>query len=107
MTKTATAIRFATIPDKNIMKRFLTYFLVSVTGLALLGMLGLGGIYIWATKDLPGFTRITDYRPPLVTTVYARDNSILGYFYREKRFLARLDEMPQHLPLAFLAAEDD
>ncbi|MFV0423602.1 penicillin-binding protein 1A [Oleidesulfovibrio sp.] len=89
------------------MNRTLTYFLIGLLSLVLLGILGLGGIYVWATKDLPGFTRITDYRPPLVTTVYARDNSTIGYFYREKRFLARLDEMPSHLPLAFLAAEDD
>ncbi len=89
------------------MKRFLIYFSGGTLVLAFLASLGLGSIYMWAVKDLPGFTRITDYRPPLVTTVYARDNSIIGYFYREKRFLVRLDEVPRHLALAFLAAEDD
>ncbi|WP_319467703.1 PBP1A family penicillin-binding protein [uncultured Pseudodesulfovibrio sp.] len=64
------------------------------------------GLYNWAAKDLPGFKKITDYNPPLVTTVYAKDNQVLGYFYKEKRFLVTLDQMSEWLPKAFLAAED-
>ncbi|NDV19308.1 PBP1A family penicillin-binding protein [Pseudodesulfovibrio sp. JC047] len=70
---------------------------------------GVGGavwIYNWAAKDLPGFKNITDYNPPLVTTVYAKDNEVLGYFYKEKRFLVTLDQMSPWLPKAFLASED-
>lgn len=63
-------------------------------------------LYSWASKDLPGFTEITDYTPPLVSTVYARDGRVLGYFYKEKRFLVTLDQMPDYLPQVFLAAED-
>lgn len=44
--------------------------------------------------------------PALATTVYARDGSILGYLYREKRFHTPLASMPAHLLKAFLAAED-
>ena len=78
--------------------------IVAASGLLAVG--GFIGLYFWAAKDLPGFKKITDYNPPLVTTVYARDNRILGYFYREKRFLVRLEDMPPHLAKAFLAAED-
>jgi penicillin-binding protein, 1A family len=58
------------------------------------------------SRDLPGFRNITDYKPPLVTTVLSRDGKVLGYFYKEKRFLVRLQDMPAYLPKAFLAAED-
>jgi len=58
------------------------------------------------SRDLPGFRNITDYKPPLVTTVLTRDGHVLGYFYKEKRFLVRLQDMPPYLPKAFLAAED-
>jgi len=58
------------------------------------------------SRDLPGFRNITDYKPPLVTTVLSRDGRVLGYFYKEKRFLVRLQDMPDYLPKAFLAAED-
>ena len=89
------------------MKRFLlTVFLVIIVGTAF-GAAALVVVYNWAIQDIPSYTRIADYRPPLVTTVYARDKSVMGYFYREKRFLVPLSEMPHHLPLAFLAAEDD
>lgn len=89
------------------MKRFfLIVFLVIVVGTAF-SAAALVVAYNWAVQDLPSYTRIADYRPPLVTTVYARDKSIMGYFYREKRFLAPLSEMSQYVPLAFLAAEDD
>ncbi|SKA75809.1 penicillin-binding protein 1A [Desulfobaculum bizertense DSM 18034] len=75
--------------------------------LAVAGVAGIaGGLYYWASRDLPGFTNITDYNPPLVTTVYTRNNEVLGYFYKEKRFLVRIKEMPDFVPQSFLAAED-
>lgn len=89
------------------MKKLFMYGLIALLLCAALGALGLSGLYWWASKDLPGFTKIADYRPPLVTTVYAKDGAILGYFYREKRFLVSLDGMAPQLPMAFLAAEDD
>lgn len=73
---------------------------------AVLGIACATGLYFWASRDLPGFTRIADYRPALTTTVLARDGSVLGYLYRENRFLISLDDMPKQLPQAFLAAED-
>jgi penicillin-binding protein 1A len=79
----------------------LLLFVGAVTGAA-----GLIGLYYWASSDLPSFRKITDYRPPLVTTIYTRDNKVLGYLYSEKRFLVTLAEMPPFLPKAFLAAED-
>ncbi|WP_027722960.1 penicillin-binding protein 1A [Maridesulfovibrio zosterae] len=82
---------------------------ISLLFLLIMGILGVGavgGLYYWASSDLPGFKNITDYNPPLVTTVYSRNNNVLGYFYKEKRFLVRMDEMTPLLPKAFLAAED-
>lgn len=69
-------------------------------------VMGMAGLYFWAAGDLPNFRKITDYRPPLVTTVYSKDNQVLGYLYSEKRFLVTLSEMPDFLPKAFLASED-
>ncbi|GFM36942.1 penicillin-binding protein 1A [Desulfovibrio psychrotolerans] len=89
------------------MKKFFLYGIIMMMLCVALGALGLSGIYWWASKDLPGFTKIADYRPPLVTTVYARDGAVLGYFYREKRFLVSLNDMASYLPMSFLAAEDD
>lgn len=50
---------------------------------------------------------VQNYRLPLTTTVYARDNTILGYFYRQRRFYRPLAQIPPYLIKAFLAAEDN
>ena len=79
--------------------------------LFLLGILAAAGcgfaLYKWAESDLPSFSKIADYRPPLVTTVLARDGSVIGQLYRERRFLVTLDQLPKFVPQAFLAVEDD
>ena len=79
--------------------------------LVVLGALGAaaGGymLYQWVSDDLPSFSKIADYRPPLVTTVLARDGSLIGQLYHERRFLVTLDQLPKFVPLSFLAVEDD
>ncbi|SBW10121.1 Penicillin-binding, 1A family protein [uncultured delta proteobacterium] len=87
-------------------RRFFLYALVSLVGLGALGMCATAAMIYWASRDLPPYTRIADYRLPVVTSVYARDNSVLGYLYDEKRFLTSLEDMPEHLRRAFVAAED-
>ena len=88
------------------MKRIVIFLLVSFTTLGILGGLAAFGVYVWASRDLPSITKVQDYRPAQVTTVYARDGSIMGYFFREKRFLVNLDNMSPYLAKAFIAAED-
>jgi penicillin-binding protein 1A len=87
-------------------KKFVILLVILLFVGAISGAAGLIGLYYWASSDLPSFRKITDYRPPLVTTIYTRDNKVLGYLYSEKRFLVTLSEMPEFLPKAFLAAED-
>ncbi|MDQ7031963.1 MAG: PBP1A family penicillin-binding protein [Desulfonauticus sp.] len=84
----------------------LKYVFISLLVLALLGFGGLVGIYFWIQKDLPSFKKITDYNPPLVTTVYTRNGKVLGYFYKEKRFLVSLKQVAPVVIKSFLAAED-
>ncbi|GAB6039116.1 PBP1A family penicillin-binding protein [Fundidesulfovibrio butyratiphilus] len=85
-------------------------FLILLVFLFVLGLIGAGvglvGVYFWAASDLPGFKNLTEYKPPLVTTVYTRNGKVLGNLYAEKRFLVGLSDMPAFLPKAFLAAED-
>ncbi len=88
------------------MKRFLFISLIVILCLGVLGAISGAGLVFWASRDLPSYTQVSDYRPLQVTTVYAKDGSVIGYFYDEKRFLVNLAEMPPLLPKAFLAAED-
>jgi len=63
-------------------------------------------IYISYIKDLPDFTSIKAYRPPVVTRIYARDGRLLGEFFAERRIEVPYSRLPRHLVLAFVAAED-
>ena len=89
------------------MKRFILPFFVFLIIIGALGAAAAVAVYSWASQDLPSFSRVTDYRPLLVTTVYARDGSVMGYFSKERRFLVPLSAMTKYLPMAFLAIEDD
>ena len=97
----------AASPKRGCLSRIFRFFL----WLFLLGVLAAAGggfaLYKWAESDLPSFSKIADYRPPLVTTVLARDGSVIGQLYRERRFLVTLDQLPKFVPQAFLAVEDD
>ena len=87
---------------KRFFKTFTLLFSFGVLGGTVLAF----GLYYWASNDLPSFSKITDYRPAQVTTVLARDGSLIGQFYREKRYVISMNEMTKYLPLAFLAVED-
>jgi len=46
------------------------------------------------------------YQPPQVTRVLSRDGTVLASLFTERRTVVKFAEMPNHLKLAFLAAED-
>ena len=63
-------------------------------------------LYREITGDLPPVDQLLQYQPPVATRIYADDGSLIGEFYTERRYLVTLDKVPQHVRLAFLAAED-
>lgn len=89
------------------MKKCLKIVVVFLLLSGLMILAGGIGVYFWAVKDLPEIKTITDYNPPLTTTVFAGDGQVLGYLARENRFLYPVSKLPDCVPQAFLAAEDD
>lgn len=56
---------------------------------------------------LPSVTELSrGYHPSQVTRVLARDGTLLAELFTERRTIIGIDEMPPHVKLAFLAAED-
>jgi penicillin-binding protein 1A len=72
----------------------------------LLGCAGVAGIYYYLSQDLPKINTLRDYRPATVTSVFSDDGRKIGEFYEERRIVIPLDEMPENLKNAFVAAED-
>ena len=88
------------------MNRKVTFLLLAFVTLSIMGLCAALGLYMWASQDLVSITRVHDYRPDQVTTVYADDGTVMGYFYKEKRFLRNLDQISPHVINAILATED-
>jgi penicillin-binding protein 1A len=87
--------------------RRLTWLLYSLGFIGLLGAAGAGGyIYYHFLQDLPDFTAVREFRPPVITQVFARDGQRIGEFYSERRIEVPYSRLPRHLVLAFVAAED-
>ena len=77
-------------------------FLVLVTG----GLMA-GGYFIWRlNQDLPDYTRLANYEPPVMTRVHAGDGELIGEFARERRLYVPISAIPPRVVEAFLAAED-
>ncbi len=72
---------------------------------ALVGGAGVGALF-WISQDLPRVDRVTDYRPPAVTQVLAADGGLMGEFFRQRRYVIPMKQIPRHTQLAFVAAED-
>ncbi|MCL4685885.1 PBP1A family penicillin-binding protein [Myxococcota bacterium] len=91
--------------------RVLMRITVGLIALAGLGVAAAAGaaflLYQVMIRDLPDIERIDHYRPPLASTVYARDGRPIGEFFDQRRRLVRLDEIPRHVILAFVSGEDD
>jgi len=63
-------------------------------------------VYRQLSLDLPKITSLSDYRPPTVTVVYSDDGTNIAEFFKERRIVLPLAEMPPQLIDAFVAAED-
>jgi penicillin-binding protein 1A len=79
-------------------------------GLVLLGGLGVAGfvgLTLWYfNRDLPDYSQLGDYQPPVVTRVQAGDGRLLGEYATEKRVFVPVKATPPLVIKAFLAAED-
>lgn len=58
------------------------------------------------TRDLPKISSLKDYQPNIITTIYADDGSPIAEFYQERRVVVPMEQMPEKLIQAFVAAED-
>ncbi|WDN90178.1 penicillin-binding protein 1A [Desulfosarcina sp. BuS5] len=86
-------------------KIFLWFFLFVILIICSTGM-AVTGIYLYLSENLPKISRLSDYQPPVITTVYSDDNRKIAEFYHERRIIIPFSEIPPMLTEAFLAAED-
>lgn len=60
-----------------------------------------------AYSNLPPIDSIVDYRPKIPLRVWTADGQLIGEFGEERRDYVRIDQVPERVKQAILAAEDD
>ena len=89
------------------LQRFFTVTAGLLAGLAVI-VAGLMLIAVVITYPrLPSLDVLTDYRPKMPLRVYSADNVLIGEFGEERRSFTRIQDVPQHMKQALLAAEDE
>ncbi|SHE74377.1 penicillin-binding protein 1A [Devosia limi] len=66
-----------------------------------------GVVYLTTvSSNLPDYTVLKDYQPPVTTRVHAADGTLLAEYARERRLFQPIETVPPLLVQAFLSAED-
>jgi penicillin-binding protein 1A len=69
------------------------------------GVAALTVVLLW--PNLPSLEVLTDYRPKIPLRIYSAEGDLIGEFGEEKRAVVKIQDVPQVLKAAILAAEDD
>lgn len=68
---------------------------------------GVGAFYLTSlTSDLPDYTVLQDYQPPVTTRVHAANGTLLAEYARERRLFQPVETVPAVVIQAFISAED-
>ncbi|MGY4370296.1 membrane carboxypeptidase/penicillin-binding protein [Bradyrhizobium sp. LB1.3] len=90
----------------RLLVRFMGFLFAAGTVLFLVGVGAVAGLIWHFSKDLPDYSQLQDYEPPVMTRVHATDGSLLGEYAKERRLYLPIQAVPKLVINAFLAAED-
>jgi penicillin-binding protein 1A len=64
-------------------------------------------VFIWQfSQDLPDYSQLQDYEPPVMTRVHAADGRLVAEYARERRMHLPIQAVPRPVIEAFISAED-
>src|SRR6478752_6674489 len=69
----------------RLLVRFLGFLFAAGTVVFLVGVAGVAGAIWHFSKDLPEYSQLQDYEPPVMTRVHASDGALLGEYSKERR----------------------
>src|SRR5260221_11486381 len=86
--------------------RFLGFLFAAGTILFVVGVAAAAGMLWHYSKDLPDYSALQDYEPPVIARVHAADGSLVAEYARERRLYLPIQVIPKLVTNAFIAAED-
>src|SRR3954453_7108194 len=90
----------------RLLGRFLGFLFAAGTVLFLVGVAGTAGMIWHFSKDLPDYSQLQDYEPPVMTRVHASDGALVAEYAKERRLYIPIQAVPKLVLNAFIAAED-
>ena len=87
--------------------RWIFYPILLLTGLVLMACAMIAVVLILTYPNLPSLEILTDYQPKIPLRVYTADGHLIGEFGEERRAIVSIQEVPDVMKQAILAAEDD
>ena len=92
--------------SKSISIRIFGFFFKISCLFFLIGCFSSLGYIYYLNKNLPKIFTLSDYKPPIITSVYSDNNTKIAEFYRQRRIILPLNQIPTMLKDAFVATED-
>src|SRR5205085_5781368 len=86
--------------------RFFGFLFAAGTIVFVVAIAGAAGMLWHYSKDLPDYSQLQDYEPPVMTRVHASDGSLVAEYAKERRLYIPIQAVPKQVINAFLAAED-
>ncbi len=90
----------------KILLRFFGFLFAAGTIVFIAAIAGIAGLMWHFSKDLPDYTQLRNYEPPVMTRVHAGDGSLLAEYANERRLYLPIQAIPKLVTNAFIAAED-
>ena len=90
----------------RLIARFFGFVFATGAILFVLGAIGVAGVAWHFSKDLPDYTQLQNYEPPVMTRVHAGDGSLIAEYARERRLYLPSAAIPPLVKSAFISAED-
>ncbi len=90
----------------RILVRFLGLLFAAGTFLFIVAVCAAAGLMWHFSKELPDYSQLKDYEPPVMTRVHAADGSLLAEYANERRLYLPIQAIPKLVTNAFIAAED-
>jgi penicillin-binding protein 1A len=90
----------------RLLLRFCGFLFAAGTVVFLIGVGVAAGLLWHFSKDLPDYSQLQDYEPPVMTRVHAADGSLLAEYATQRRLYIPIQAVPKMVKNAFIAAED-
>ena len=86
--------------------RFLGFLFAAGAIVFVVGAVG-ATFAVWHfSKDLPEFSQLQNYEPPVMTRVHEADGSLVAEYAKQRRLYLPIQAIPKRVFDAFTAAED-